>query len=86
MRRVSTETAKPNARALAKYATGNGLIIFDTMMGSAKQYDNMIEAMVTTLSNCGDLALDMMSYTLLRQLSDTKSESLESEGNVADWL
>lgn len=45
-RRLSIDTVKANSRQLAKFGSGNPLIIFDLIMTNARSYKNMIEAQV----------------------------------------
>ncbi len=86
-RRLSIETVKQNARQLAKLASGNALIVLDSMMTNAKSYRNMIEAQVQSLQLCTPLALDIMAYTLLRHLSDSKQPALDTkDASIAMWL
>jgi len=68
-------------------ASGNALVVFDTMLKQAKQYDNMIEALNQSLATCNELSLDICGYTLLRVISDCKDSPLdEREANVSSWL
>lgn len=45
-RRLSQDTVKTNIRELSKLASGNALVIFDTIVTSAKSYNNSIEAAI----------------------------------------
>ena len=56
------------------------------MMKQAKQYDNMIEALNSSLQFCSDLSLDICAYTIIRFLSDCKDPVLDDEANVQLWL
>jgi hypothetical protein len=48
-KRLSVDTVKLNSRQLAKYSSGNALIVFDTIITNAKSYRNMIEAQIQSL-------------------------------------
>ena len=43
-RRVSIDTVKQNARQLGKLASGNAVVVFNTVLKQAMNYKNMIEA------------------------------------------
>lgn len=86
-RRFSNEKVKEGMRQVAKLASGaNSLILFETMLKQAKDYENMIEPLTQCLSSCNDMSLDMCAYTIVRSFSDCREQPLAEEANVADWL
>ncbi|CDW79776.1 tho complex subunit 2-like [Stylonychia lemnae] len=85
-KRLSIETVKLNARQLAKLASGNALIVMNTVLSYAKNYRNMIEAQIQSLSLFGPLQLDMVAFSLVRLISDSPEQRLDSEANPNDWL
>ena len=52
------------------------------MIKQAKQYDNQIEALIQSMSNCNQLSLDVCAYTILRHISDSKESALDEEANI----
>jgi Transcription- and export-related complex subunit len=67
-------------------ASGNALILFETMIKQAREYDNMIEALNLSMASCCDLSLDICAYTIVRSVSDCKEQELDKEANVQGWL
>jgi hypothetical protein len=82
LRRCSLENIKNSIKQVPKFAFGNSLILFDTMLKQAKQYDNMIEACIQSLTNCNKLSLDICGFSILRIISDSKDPELDDEANV----
>jgi hypothetical protein len=71
---------------VAKLASSNPLIVFDTLLKLAKEYDNIIEPLNLSLASCNAMSLDVCAYTILRLVSDIKEEPLDKEANVQHWL
>lgn len=65
---------------------GNSLIIFDTIIRQAKQFDNMIESLILSISTVDQLSLDMCGYTIIRIVSDIKEPPLDRDANPETWL
>jgi hypothetical protein len=60
--------------------------VFDTLLKSAKEYENTIEALNLSLASCNPLSLDVCAYTILRLMSDIKDPALDEEANIRNWL
>jgi hypothetical protein len=71
---------------VGKLASSNPLIVFDTLLKSAKEYENTIEALNLSLASCNSLSLDVCGYTILRLMSDIKDPALDDEANIRNWL
>ena len=71
---------------MGKLASSNPLIVFDTLLKSAKEYENTIEALNLSLASSNSLSLDVCAYTILRLMSDIKDPALDDEANIRSWL
>eukprot|EP00347_Sterkiella_histriomuscorum_P008986 403342964 len=86
LKRLSIDTVKQNSRQLAKLASGNALIVANSMLMQAKSYSNMIESQIQSYSFCGSLQLDMVAFSLIRILSDSTEDRLDKDANPQEWI
>jgi len=78
-RRISTEIVKQKSRTMAKFANSNAVNMFDQMISLVKTYDNQIQTFINSLIYCTHLALDIVIYTMLRQLTDSDRPPFDNE-------
>jgi hypothetical protein len=74
-----------------RYANnGNGLIIAHQVMRQCPNYANLFAPLIATMSGggFGDLALDMISYSILKQLTEKENDYqvLDDEALVLSQL
>lgn len=65
---------------------GNSVVVVNTMITQAKNYNNMIETQINSLQYCNNLSLDIVGYSLVKSLSDSSEERLANEATVSEWL
>eukprot|EP00826_Nyctotherus_ovalis_P047430 TRINITY_DN5453_c0_g1_i8.p1 TRINITY_DN5453_c0_g1~~TRINITY_DN5453_c0_g1_i8.p1 ORF type:complete len:1085 (+),score=310.03 TRINITY_DN5453_c0_g1_i8:465-3719(+) len=86
LKRVSRGNAKQTGKLLAKLSHSNPCILFDFLFIAIKSYENQIQSIITSLTNCTPLALDIIVYILLRHISETGKEKLEVDGGISSWM
>lgn len=86
LKRISRGNAKQTGKLLAKLSHSNPCILFDLVFIAIKSYENQIQSIITSLTSCTPLALDIVVYVLLRHMSETNKKKLEVDGGVASWM
>jgi THO complex subunit 2 len=86
LKRVSRGNAKQTGKLLAKLSHSNPCILFDFLFMAIKSYENQIQSIITSLTSCTPLALDIIVYVLLRHMSEIDKEKLEPDGGITPWL
>ena len=56
------------------------------LVNDAKCYENMHEALLTSIQGCSELALDILAFSCLSKLADSSESHFDAEGNYAKWL
>ncbi len=85
LKRLARGTVRQTGKLLAKLSHSNPCILFDLILTQSRSYENQIQPIVSTLNICSSLALDVISYVLLRHISDNR-DKLEADGNISSWL
>ena len=83
---MDADQLRQKSRLLTKIASGNAIIAFDTIGAQAKAYDNQIETQIQAISHSQDLSLDIMAFTIVKHLADTKESTLDKAHGIATWL
>eukprot|EP01022_Parablepharisma_sp_SALTPOND_P003062 TRINITY_DN1121_c0_g1_i1.p1 TRINITY_DN1121_c0_g1~~TRINITY_DN1121_c0_g1_i1.p1 ORF type:complete len:867 (-),score=104.28 TRINITY_DN1121_c0_g1_i1:1480-4080(-) len=85
LKRLARGNVRQTGKLLAKLSHSNPCLLFDLVLTQAKSYENQIQSIVSSLTSCSQLALDVVAYVLLRHLSDNKPK-LEPDGGIAPWI
>lgn len=87
LRRVTNDTAKQHARALAKVSFSSpGIAIMDTI-DMLETYSNMIPALVECTRYFPALAVDVLGWCLIQSLSGLEKSRIQEDGMLTSaWL
>lgn len=86
LRRLTTDNVDQVSCRLITVAHSNPLIVFSTILGQIEAYDNLIQPVVDSLKFLTSFGMDVLSYTLICNLSSER-EKLKPDGtNICLWL
>jgi THO complex subunit 2 len=77
LKTLEKETYRQNGRKLGVLTNSNPCIVFDIAIRIVLSYDNQIPIFISTLSYCSNLSYDVISFVLLKLLSDPSREKLD---------
>ena len=87
LKRISTTTVKPMARALAKAAHSSPGIVFNTAFNQMESYDNLTETFVECARYLTDLAYDVLVWSLMNSLGGSGRSRVQADGMLTSkWL
>ena len=84
---LTKENIRSNGRKLGSLSNSNPAVVFDIMIRVLISYDNQIPSFISSLSYCSYLSYDVISFIILKILSDPNRENLnQSSGDISSWL
>ena len=89
LKRIAGNKAKECGRLLGKFSNSNPLVAFDVILKQVQSFDNMIEPVVDALRYMPPLCYDILTFTLVSQLSPQpgKRSKLKNDGmNESGWF
>ncbi|KAK0417584.1 hypothetical protein QR680_013097 [Steinernema hermaphroditum] len=87
LKRLSKDTVRVMGRQLGKLCHSHPLVVFDYILGQVQTFENLIEPVVDSLKYLSSLEFDILSYSIIRSLSEEGKEQLkESDGTFSPWL
>ncbi|KAI9894552.1 MAG: THO complex subunit 2 [Vezdaea aestivalis] len=87
MKRISTTTVKPVARALAKATHTSPGVAFLTAFSQMETYDNLTETFVECARYFSELAYDVLNWALMNALGGTGRSRVQADGLLTSkWL
>lgn len=91
LKRLSKDTVRDMARAVAKVCHSFPLVVFTTILNQIESYDNLVQVMVDSLRFVTPLSLDVLGFCILGRLSGNASgvnrSRLKEDGvNVSQWM
>lgn len=87
LKTLEKETYRQNGRKLGVLTNSNPCIVFDISLKTILSYDNQIPVFISTLSYCSNLSYDIISFIILKLLSDPSRELLHiTHADISMWL
>ena len=87
LKTLEKETYRQNGRKLGVLTNSNPCIVFDIAIRTILSYDNQIPIFISTLSYCSNLSYDVISFIILKLLSDPNREKLNlTSADISTWL
>lgn len=87
LRRVTNETGKKQARALAKISFSSPGIVMMLMINQLESYSNMIPSLVECTRYFPLLAYDVLTWSLINSLSGQGRDRMQADGMLTSpWL
>ncbi|KAK5167346.1 THO2 plays a role in transcriptional elongation [Saxophila tyrrhenica] len=87
LRRVTNETGKKQARALAKVSLSSPGIVMMSMISQIEEYSNMIASLVECTRYFSLLAYDVLTWSLINSLSGQGKSRMQDDGMLTSrWL
>lgn len=87
LRRITNESGKKQARALAKVAFASPGIVMMTFINQLESYSNMIPGLVDSVRYFSPLAYDVLTWYLIRSLSGQGRDRMQADGMLTSaWL
>ena len=87
LRRVTNETGKKQARALAKVSFSSPGIVTMSMINQLESYSNMIPSLVECTRYFSLLAYDVLTWCLINSLSGQGRDRMQGDGMLTSpWL
>jgi len=87
LRRVTNETGKKQARALAKVSFASPGIVMLNMINQLESYSNMIPSLVECTRYFSLLAYDVLTWCLINSLSGQGRDRIQADGMLTSpWL
>lgn len=87
LRRITNESGKKQARALAKVSFASPGIVVETFINQLESYSNMIPGLVESVRYFSLLAYDVLTWCLINALSGTGRNRMQGDGMLTSaWL
>ena len=87
LRRVTNETGKKQARALAKVSFSSPGVVMMSMINQLESYSNMIPSLVECTRYFSLLAYDVLTWCLINSLSGQGRDRMQADGMLTSpWL
>ena len=87
LRRVTNETSRKQARALAKIAYSSPGVVVMNMVNQLESYSNMIPSLVECTRFFSPLAYDVLNWCLINSLSGRGRDRMQADGMLTSpWL
>lgn len=87
LRRVTNETGKKQARALAKVSLSSPGVVTMSMIGQLESYSNMIPSLVECTRYFSALGYDVLTWCLINSLSGQGKDRMQEDGMLTSpWL
>lgn len=86
LRRLTTDNVGKVSCQLITVAHSNPLIVFSTILGQIEAYDNLIQPVVDSLKFLTSFGMDVLSYTLICNLSSEREKMKPDGTNICLWL
>ncbi|QIW98532.1 hypothetical protein AMS68_004050 [Peltaster fructicola] len=87
LRRITNQSGKIQARALAKVAFASPGIVMMTFINQLESYSNMIPGLVDSVHYFNPLAFDVLTWVLIRSLSGQGRDRMQADGMLTSaWL
>ena len=87
LKTLEKETYRQNGRKLGVLTNSNPCIVFEIAIRTILSYDNQIPIFISTLSYCSNLSYDIISFMILKLLSDPSRDKLNlTSADISAWL
>ena len=87
LRRVTNETGKKQARALAKISFSSPGVVMMSMISQLESYSNMIPSLVECTRYFSLLAYDVLTWCLINSMSGQGRDRMQADGMLTSpWL
>ncbi|WPG97639.1 transcription factor/nuclear export subunit protein 2-domain-containing protein [Acrodontium crateriforme] len=87
LRRVTNETGKKQARALAKVSYSSPGVVMEHMIKQLETYSNMIPALVECTRYFSALAYDVLTWSIIKSLTGDGASRRQADGMLTSpWL
>lgn len=87
LKRVSNESGKKQARALAKATLSSPGIVMQFVISQLESYSNMVPSLVECTRYFSDLAYDILTWSLINALSGQGRDRMQADGMLTSpWL
>lgn len=87
LRRITNESGKKQARALAKVSFGSPAILVNTFINQLESYSNMIPGLVESVRYFSLLSFDVLTWCLINALNGQGRNRIQADGMLTSpWL